>query len=121
MLGQLCRWPLPRMTDPTTPDAPIDDIALEGDVVDVASGTNVAHDLRTRVVREARRETWFVVNEGTDEIASVPLPLRGDASLRRVEVNGEVAEFSAGETELLVRPRRALRPGAGTIVVLHFR
>jgi hypothetical protein len=109
------------MTDPTTSDAPIVDVALEGDIVDVAAGTNVAHELRTRVVREARRETWFVVNEGADDLASVPLPLREDASLRRVEVNGEVSEFSAGEGELLVRPRRALRPGAGTIVVLHFR
>lgn len=109
------------MTDPTAPDAPIVDVALEGDVVDAAAGTNVAHELRTRVVREARRETWFVVNEGSDDLASVPLPLREDASLRRVEVNGEVSEFSAGESGLLVRPRRALRPGAGTIVVLHFR
>ena len=121
ILGQLCRWPFSRMTDFTTPGAPIVDAALEGDLVDVAAGTNISHELRTRVVREARRETWFVVNEGADEIASVPLPLREDGSLRRVEVNGEVSEFSAGGSELLVRPRRALRPGAGTIVVLHFR
>lgn len=109
------------MTDPTSPTASIVDVALEGDVIDAAAGTNVAHELRTRVVREARRETWFVINEGQDEIASVPLPLREDASLRRVEVNGEASEFTAGGTELLVRPRRALRPGAGTIIVLHFR
>jgi hypothetical protein len=109
------------MTDPTTTDAPPVDPAFEGDLVEPATNSNVAHELRTRVVREARRETWFVVNEGSDELASVPLPLRDDASLRRVEVNGEVAEFTADETDLVVRPRRALRPGAGTIVVLHFR
>lgn len=84
-------------------------------------GTNVSGDLRTRVVREARRETWFVVNEGTDDLATIPLDLRDDASLRRAEVNGEVAEFSAGERQVLVRPRRPLRAGAGTIIVLHFR
>ena len=111
-----------RMTEPTTTSAaPLDADLLEGDVVDVAAGTNVAHELRTRVVREARRETWFVVNEGSEDVASLPLPLREDASLRRVEVNGEVSEFTADESELLVRPRRPLRAGAGTIVVLHFR
>ncbi len=85
------------------------------------AGTNVGEQLRTRVVREARRETWFVVNEGSDDVATLPLQLRADASLRRVEVNGEVAEFSASEDQVLVRPRRALRAGAGTIVILHFR
>lgn len=86
-----------------------------------AASTNVAAQLRTRVVREARRETWFVVNEGEQDIATIPIDLRSAASLRRVEVNGEVAEFSASESTVLVRPRRALRGGAGTIVVLHFR
>lgn len=86
-----------------------------------AAGTNVAGQLRSRVVREARRETWFVVNEGDDDLATIPIDLRQDASLRRVEVNGEASEFSAGETQVLVRPRRLLRAGAGTIVVLHFR
>lgn len=86
-----------------------------------ASWSNIAQQLRTRVVREARRETWFVVNEGIDEIATIPLDLRDDASLRRVDVNGEVAEFSADEHQVLVRPRRVLRAGAGTLVVLHFR
>lgn len=86
-----------------------------------AAGTNVADQLRSRVVREARRETWFVVNEGDDDLATLPIDLRQDGALRRVEVNGEVAEFSAGKDQVLVRPRRALRSGAGTIVVLHFR
>jgi hypothetical protein len=83
--------------------------------------TNVSSTLRTRVVREARRETWFVVNEDTEDVATIPLALRPAAGLRRVDVNGEVAEFSADETTVLVRPRRALRAGAGTIIVLHFR
>lgn len=83
--------------------------------------TNVDAQLRTRAVREARRHTWFVVNEGADELATIPLELTGDGALRRVEVNGEVAEFSATEDQVLVRPRRVLRPGAGTIIVLHFR
>jgi len=86
-----------------------------------AGGTNLAAQLRTRVVREARRETWFVINEGTDDVATLPIDLRADGGLRRVEVNGEVAEFSADEVQVLVRPRVALRAGAGTIVVLHFR
>ena len=77
--------------------------------------------LRTRVVREARRETWFVVNEGSEDLGTLPIALRPDHSLRRVEVNGEVAEFSAEEHHVLVRPRRPLRGGAGTIVILHFR
>lgn len=114
------------MTDPLTSTFPLADHApldpsLDGEVVVPSAASNVDQELRTRVVREARRETWFVVNEGADELASVPLPLRDDASLRRVEVNGEVAEFTAGGEDVLVRPRRTLRPGAGTIIVLHFR
>ncbi|MCW2922504.1 MAG: hypothetical protein JWL76_2378 [Thermoleophilia bacterium] len=112
---------MPPMTDPVTqlpvsPDAP-----LAGDAEAIAADTNVGSELRSRVVREARRETWFVVNEGIDDLATIPIDLRQDASLRRVEVNGEVSEFSAGEEQVLVRPRRILRAGAGTIVVLHFR
>ena len=95
--------------------------ALHVEASPAAARTNLADELRTRVVREARRETWFVVNEGTDELATIPIDLREDASLRRVDVNGEAAEFSADESQVLVRPRRALRPGAGTIVILHFR
>lgn len=109
------------MLEPASTSVPTTDPALAEDVIDAAIGTNVSEQLRTRVVREARRETWFVVNEGTGDLGSLPLPLRDDASLRRVEVNGEVAEFSADETDVIVRPRRALRAGAGTIVVLHFR
>lgn len=86
-----------------------------------SSMTNVDVQLRTRVVREARRETWFVVNEGAEDLATIPIALREDASLRRVEVNGEVAEFTADVETVLVRPRMLLRAGAGTIVVLHFR
>ena len=48
---------------------------------------------------------------GTDDIATIPLELRSDGALRRVEVNGEVAEFSAGDAQVLVRPRRILRAG----------
>ena len=76
--------------------------------------------LQTRVVREARRETWFVVNGTGDELATIPIEL-GGRGIRRVQVNGEVAEFSASPDLVLVRPRRALRAGAGTIVVIHFR
>jgi hypothetical protein len=109
------------MTEPLAPTPEFSD-ALHAEAVDgVAARSNVAAALRSRVVREARRETWFVVNEGPEDIATIPVELRGDASLRRVDVNGEVAEFSASEHEVLVRPRRALRAGAGTIVVLHFR
>ena len=111
------------MTDPTA-QLPVSHDASshdEAQVGAIARDTNVAGELRTRVVREARRETWFVVNEGADDLATIPIDLRTDASLRRVEVNGEVAEFSADERQVLVRPRRALRAGAGTIVVLHFR
>jgi hypothetical protein len=119
------------MIDPTAtaaaaPPAPRDEdvVASSGESVSetaTASGTNVAEQLRSRVVREARRETWFVVNEGDEDLATIPIDLREDAALRRVEVNGEAAEFSAGEQQVLVRPRRILRAGAGTIVVLHFR
>lgn len=84
-------------------------------------GAGVADQLRTRVVREARRETWFVVNEGSEDIATIPIELRAEAGLRRVEVNGEAAEFTADAETVLVRPRMLLRAGAGTIVVLHFR
>ncbi len=84
-------------------------------------GGVVMPQVRTRVVREARRETWFVVNEGTDELATIPIALEPGRSIRRVQVNGEVAEFSASPDHVLVRPRRTLRPGAGTIVMIHFR
>lgn len=109
------------MTDPVTqlPESP--DASHAEDVATLAADTNVGSELRSRVVREARRETWFVVNEGRDDLATIPIDLRQDASLRRVEVNGEVSEFSADEQQVLVRPRRVLRAGAGTIVVLHFR
>src|SRR5262245_53992859 len=72
---------------------------------------NVLPQLRSRVVRESRRETWFVVNETGDELATVPIELEPGRSIRRVHVNGEVAEFSAGQDLVLVRPRRPLRPG----------
>lgn len=88
---------------------------------DVRSRTNVLPQLKTRVVREARRETWFVVNESGDTLASLPIELEAGRSIRRVEVNGEVAEFTAGPDLVLVRPLRPLRAGAGTIVMLHFR
>jgi hypothetical protein len=77
--------------------------------------------LRTRVVREARRETWFLVNEGDADLTALPIELRSDASLRRVEVNGEASEFVAEDELVVVTPRRPLRAGAGTIVILHFR
>lgn len=109
------------MLEPASTSVTVTESPLVGDMVAPALHTNVSDQLRTRVVREARRETWFVVNEGSDDVGSLPLPVRGDASLRRVDVNGEVAEFSASQTEVIVRPRRTLRAGAGTIVVLHFR
>jgi hypothetical protein len=112
---------MPPMTEPLTHPATPADASLAEAVEASAAGTNVAGELRSRVVREARRETWFVVNEGTEDLATIPIDLRQDASLRRVEVNGEVSEFSAGAEQVLVRPRRILRAGAGTIVVLHFR
>lgn len=84
-------------------------------------GGVVMPQIRTRVVREARRETWFVVNEGSTDLATIPIELEPGRSLRKVQVNGEVAEFSASLDHALVRPRRALRPGAGTIVMIHFR
>lgn len=108
------------MTDPATPTtSPAD--ASQAERVEPSLATNLGAQLRTRVVREARRETWFVVNEGTEDIATLPIELRADAALRRVEVNGEASEFSADEDHVLVRPRRPLRAGAGTIVICHFR
>jgi len=109
------------MIEPVTPLPASTDASLAEAVESNALDTNVGPQLRSRVVREARRETWFVVNEGGDDLATIPIDLMTDASLRRVDVNGEVAEFSADEDQVLVRPRRALRSGAGTIVVLHFR
>ncbi|MEO6867918.1 MAG: hypothetical protein ABI200_07845 [Gaiellales bacterium] len=108
------------MTDPTY-TAPDLDASQAEDVAESAHGTNVSADLRTRVVREARRETWFVVNEGSEELATIPIDLHDRSALRRVEVNGEAAEFSASPDQVLVRPRRILRPGAGTLIILHFR
>lgn len=92
-----------------------------GDELSLRSRTNVLPQLRSRVVREARRETWFVVNESGDDLATLPIELEPGRGIRRVQVNGEVAEFSAGHDLVLVRPRVPLRPGAGTIVMIHFR
>jgi hypothetical protein len=89
------------MTDPLAPVAPAD-ASLAEDV-----------QLRTRVVREARRETWFVVNEGEQDATVLPLDLRSDASLRRVDINGEVSEFTAEDDRVFVHARRPLRAGAG--------
>jgi len=52
---------------------------------------------------------------------SIPIELDAIRSIRRVQVNGEVAEFSASPELVLVRPRRPLRAGQGTIVMIHFR
>jgi len=100
------------------PDASHDEAAA---LRDGAGVTLEAPRLRTRVVREARRETWFVINDGVADITTIPIELRADAALRRVEVNGEASEFTTSGDEVLVQPRRPLRPGAGTIVILHFR
>jgi hypothetical protein len=89
--------------------------------IEMARPESVMMDLGYRVVREAMRETWFVVNEGSSEVSTIPIELETGRSLRRVHANGEVAEFSASEEIVLVRPRRPLRSGAGTIVVLHYR
>lgn len=77
--------------------------------------------LKTRVVREGRRDTWFVVNESGEPAGTIPIALEGLRTVRRVHVNGEVAEFSASTDLVMVRPNRPLRAGAGTIVVVHFR
>jgi len=99
------------------PDSPTDTHESSTTVHVPATSARV----RARVVREARRETWFVVNEGTDDLATLPIDVRPLTSLRRVEVNGEAAEFSADEHQVLVRPRIPLRASSGTIVVLHYR
>lgn len=109
------------MTDPLAYPASLVESSQQAEAADAGARSSVAAQLRTRVVREARRETWFVVNDGSSDVATIPLELRDDSGLRRVDVNGEVAEFTAGPNEVLVRPRRALRAGSGTIVVLHFR
>jgi hypothetical protein len=98
---------------------PITSAPAAGSADDLA--LDVRPQLRTRVVREARRETWFVVNEAGADLVTIPLPARPDAGLRRAEVNGEASAFTTTDVEVLVQPRKALRPGAGTIVVLHFR
>jgi hypothetical protein len=112
---------MPPMTHPVTHFPVSPESPNPGDSEAIAADTNVGAELRSRVVRESHRETWFVVNEGSEDLATIPIDLRSDASLRRVEVNGEVSEFSADEHQVLVRPRRILRAGAGTIVVLQFR
>lgn len=90
--------------------------------VELAAAISMLPKLRFREpVREARRITWFVVNETGDELATIPIELGEPRSISRVQVNGEVAEFSATRELVLVRPRRTLRAGAGTIVVIHFR
>lgn len=99
------------------PPAPVADMAAAMPHADIS----LLHKLHTRVVREARRETWFVVNQSDDDLATIPIQLVQERSIRRVQVNGEVAEFSASPEIVLVRPRLPLRPGAGTIVVIHFR
>lgn len=124
---------LPPITTPTADATTMGDAAASLDGITAPNGTgvtgeidpsiaiNVLPKLQTRVVREARRETWFVVNETGDELATVPIVLGEGRSIRRVQVNGEVAEFSASPGLVLVRPRRPLRAGAGTIVVIHLR
>lgn len=77
--------------------------------------------LSSRVVREAMRDTWFVVNEDEADADVLPIALRDERAIRRVHVNGEVAEFSPLPGTLLVRPLRPLRVGAGTIVVVNYR
>ena len=77
--------------------------------------------MRTRVVRESGRDTWFVVNESGADIDSIPIELDRDRPIRRVHVNSEVAEFAADDEVVAIRPQRPLRAGAGTIVVVHYR
>jgi hypothetical protein len=96
-------------------------VTLRSHVVDIDGAGGVLPQLRTRVVREPGRETWFVVNESDDDLATIPLAVSGGSNVRRVQVNGEVAEFSASSDLLLVRPRRSLRVGAGTIVTVQLR
>lgn len=88
---------------------------------EIRNAVSLLPKLQTRVVREAMRETWFIVNETADAIATIPIEVSSIRGIRRVQVNGEVAEFSASADMILVRPRRPLRAGSGTIVVVHFR
>ncbi len=113
----------PNMTDQTAPTNADTTDAQPFDAAnaDLSWTSNVLANLQTRVVREARRDTWFVVNETTENLATVPLAASQHRSIRRVQVNGEVAEFSAHDDLVMVRPRHALRPGAGTIIVVHYR
>lgn len=108
---------VPSNTSRITPRAEGDASVMSASDAPTTAGVR----LRTRVVREPRRETWFVVNESDDDIATIPVELAAVRSIRNVQVNGEVAEFTAGPELVLVRPQRPLRAGAGTIVVLHFR
>lgn len=106
--------------------APADGADTDGHAVAVHTGSDVtgiqlSQELGTRLVREARRDTWFIVNNSGDDIATIPVSMRENASVRRAHVNGEVAEFSASPDAILVRPLRPLRKGAGTIVVIHYR
>lgn len=78
--------------------------------------------LQTRVVREATRDTWFVVNRSDQDLTSIPVQMQGERSVRRVQVNGETATFEAlPDGLLLVTTPRPLRPGAGTLVVVQWR
>lgn len=86
-----------------------------------SAATAVVPKLRARVVREARRETWFVVNEGDVDLPEIPVAWQGEREVRRVDVTGEMSDFGMAPGHVLARPRRPLRAGAGTIIVLHLR
>jgi hypothetical protein len=85
------------------------------------SAADVATNLRTQVVREVHRETWFVENNGPTEIATFPVERSESRSIRRVQVNGEAAEFAVDDDVIFVRPLRPLKPGAGTTVIVLYR
>ncbi len=106
-----------RPTTPATPD-PVGSEMAEAPLDEFAG---LLEQIESRVVREQRRQTWFVVNHSDGDLATIPIQLDSQQGIRRVHVNGEVAEFSATESLVLVRPHRPLRMGAGTIVVIHFR
>jgi hypothetical protein len=85
------------------------------------TAADVASTLRTQVVRELHRETWFVENTGPAAVETIPVERNGSRNIRRVQVNGEVAKFATDEDVVFVRPLRPLDSGAGTTVIVLYR
>ncbi len=100
--------------EPTTVDSH-SDILASGQPATTQDG------LECRLVRESGRDTWFVTNRTGGPLQELAVPRASSVDVRRVVVNAEPVPWGEDDEQVTAQLEQPLRPGQGTIVVVHYR